>query len=89
MQNFRALGAPSPDPQNSPPIANFWLHAGMYPRSYGWSLCRVSIIVSLAVFETELGSCKQRNGSPVTIQPIAIMSIAARLIAVPSRPISI
>ena len=40
MQNFRALGAlpqtpiglrrleaPPPDPQNSPPIANFWLRA--------------------------------------------------------------
>ena len=24
MQNFRALGAPPSDPQNSPPIANFW-----------------------------------------------------------------
>ena len=40
MQNFRALGAPppdphwpqaagssSPDPQTAPPIANFWLRA--------------------------------------------------------------
>ena len=27
MQNFRALGAPPPDPPNSPPIANFWLRA--------------------------------------------------------------
>ena len=27
MQNFRALGAPPPDPQNSPPFANFWLRA--------------------------------------------------------------
>ena len=27
MQNFRALGAPPPDPQDSPPIANFWLRA--------------------------------------------------------------
>ena len=28
MQNFRGLGAPPPDPQNSPPpIANFWLRA--------------------------------------------------------------
>ena len=29
MQNFRALGAPPPDPQNSPLIANFWLRAWM------------------------------------------------------------
>ena len=27
MQSFRALGAPPPDPQNSPPISNFWLRA--------------------------------------------------------------
>ena len=27
MQNFRALGALSPDPQNSLPIANFWQRA--------------------------------------------------------------
>ena len=28
MQNFLALGAPPPDPQNSPPpIVNFWLRA--------------------------------------------------------------
>ena len=27
MQNFGALGAPPPDPQNSPLIANFWLRA--------------------------------------------------------------
>ena len=27
MQNFPALGAPHPDPQSSPPIANFWLRA--------------------------------------------------------------
>ena len=27
MQNFQALGALPPDPQNSPPIANFWLRA--------------------------------------------------------------
>ena len=27
MQNFRALGAPPPDPQIAPPIANFWLRA--------------------------------------------------------------
>ena len=33
MQNFQALGAPPPDPQNSPPIANFWLRA--------WQLCTV------------------------------------------------
>ena len=26
-QNFRALGAPPPDPQSSPPIANSWLRA--------------------------------------------------------------
>ena len=25
MQNFQALGAPPPDPQPQPPIANFWL----------------------------------------------------------------
>ena len=30
MQNFRALGAPPPDPPNSPPIANFWLRAWLY-----------------------------------------------------------
>ena len=30
MQNFRALGAKPPDPQDSPPfIANFWLRARM------------------------------------------------------------
>ena len=29
MQNFRALGAPPPDPQNSSLIANFWLRAWM------------------------------------------------------------
>ena len=29
MQNFRALPAPPPDPQNSPLIANFWLRAWM------------------------------------------------------------
>ena len=29
MQNFRALGAQPPDPQNSPLIANFWLGAWM------------------------------------------------------------
>ena len=29
MQNFRALGAPAPDPQNSLLIANFWLRAWM------------------------------------------------------------
>ena len=27
MQNFGALGAPPPEPPNSPPIANFWLRA--------------------------------------------------------------
>ena len=27
MQNLRALGASPPDPQNSPPFANFWLRA--------------------------------------------------------------
>ena len=27
MQIFRAMGAQPPDPQNSPPIANFWLRA--------------------------------------------------------------
>ena len=27
MQNFLALGAPPPDPQISPPIANVWLRA--------------------------------------------------------------
>ena len=32
MQNFRALGAPPPDLQNSPPIANFWLRAWMLLR---------------------------------------------------------
>ena len=26
-QNFRALGAPPPDPRKSPPIADFWLRA--------------------------------------------------------------
>ena len=29
MQNFGALGAPPPDPQNTPLIANFWLRAWM------------------------------------------------------------
>ena len=28
VQNFRALGAPPPNPKISPPIANFWLRAG-------------------------------------------------------------
>ena len=30
MQNFQALGAPPPDPQDSPPIANFWLRAWLW-----------------------------------------------------------
>ena len=33
MLNFQALGALPPDPQNIPPIANFWLRA--------WQLCTV------------------------------------------------
>ena len=33
MQNFQALGAKPPDPQNSHPIANFWLRT--------WQLCAV------------------------------------------------
>ena len=33
MQNFRALGAPPPDPQTAPPIANFWLRACVHANS--------------------------------------------------------
>ena len=32
MQNFRALKALHPDPQNSPSIANFWLRACLFQR---------------------------------------------------------
>ena len=35
MQNFQALGAPPPDPKNSPSNANFWLRA--------WQLFAVNI----------------------------------------------
>ena len=31
---LRGLGAPPPDPQNSPPIANFWLRAWLWARIF-------------------------------------------------------
>ena len=37
MQNFRALGAPPPDPPNPPnsrPIANFWVRAWSYQSHF-------------------------------------------------------
>ena len=40
MQNFQALGALLPDPQNSPPIANFWLRTWQLFTVYNYMLFR-------------------------------------------------
>ena len=42
MQNFQALGGLPPDPQNNPPIANFWLPACI---SHSGNIFKVLIVL--------------------------------------------
>ena len=46
MQKFWAMGAPPPDPQNSPPIANSWLRACSEPGQHSFFRKNVVVVAS-------------------------------------------